>query len=402
MNASGRSVISNRERNRLRRTLVVTQVALSLVLVTCAMLFVRSFNHLLQMDAGFERNGILVTNMDMTSLKLSPAQRQIQKEQMLRTIRSLPGVGSAAQTNIVPIGNGGWNENILLGDKRAGISNFMRTSPGFFGTMKTPILLGRDFDEHDTAQSPNVAVVNQLFAEKMLKTKNPLGMTFSTRSYEDKPAVTYQIVGLVKNTAYQDLRDDFEPLVIVPAAQDDDPDPYPSYVIRTGLPMETISAEIKEAALQVNPAIALEFRVFKTQIDQSLARERMLASLFGFFGVLAGVLAVVGIYGVISYMVARRTNEIGIRMALGADRTDILSLIMREAGVLLAIGLAIGTGLAFVAARSASSLLYGLKPTDLMTYVGAIVLLTCVTVAASMLPAHRAARLDPMVALRDE
>src|SRR6185369_17327674 len=153
-------------------TLVVTQVALSRVLVTCAMLFVRSFNHLLQMDAGFERNGILVTNMDMTSLKLSPAQRQIQKEQMLRTIRSLPGVGSAAQTNIVPIGHGGWNENILLGNKRTGISNFMRTSPGFFGTMKTPILLGRDFDEHDTAQSPKVAVVNQLFAEKMLKTKN--------------------------------------------------------------------------------------------------------------------------------------------------------------------------------------------------------------------------------------
>ena len=402
MSASGRSVISSRERNGVRRTLVVTQVALSLVLVICAMLFVRSFNHLLQMDAGFEREGVLVTNMDMTPLNLSPEQRLIRKEQMLQAIRSLPGVESAAQTNIVPVSNSGWNENILIGEKRAGISNFMRISPGFFGTMKTPVLLGRDFDDRDSAKATKAAIVNQLFAEKLLKTSNPLGMTFSTRSYEDKPAVTFQVVGLVKNTAYQDLRDDFEPLVFLPAAQDDDPDTYPSYVIRSSLPMQTISAEVKEAALQVSPAIAIEFKVFKTQIAESLARERMLASLSGFFGLLAGVLAVVGIYGVISYMVARRTNEIGIRMALGASRGDILRLIMREAGVLLGIGLTIGTALAFVTARSAASLLYGLKPTDLVTYASAVTTLTCVTVAASMLPAQRAARLDPMVALRDE
>src|SRR6185369_12667046 len=157
-----------------------------------------------------------------------------------------------------------------------------------------------------------------------------------------------------------------------------------------------------ESVLHENRSISIEFRVFKTQITESLARERMLASLSGFFGVLAGVLAVVGIYGVISYMVVRRTNEIGIRMALGATRIDILRLILSEAGVLLGVGLTIGTALAFVVARSAASLLYGLKPTDLATYAGAIGALTCVTVAASMLPAQRAASLDPMVALRDE
>jgi hypothetical protein len=268
--------------------------------------------------------------------------------------------------------------------------------------MKTPMLLGRDFDERDSATSPKVAIVNQLFAEKMLKAANPVGMNFSVHSYADRPAVNYQVIGMVKNTAYWDLRDEFEPLAFVPVAQDDDPDAYPSYMVRTNLPMETMTAEIREATLKMNPAIVLEFRIFQTQIAESLARERMLASLSGFFGLLAGVLAVVGIYGVISYMVARRTNEIGIRMALGASRGDILRLIMREAGVLLSIGLAIGTALAFAAARSAASLLYGLKPTDLLTYASAVTTLTCVTVAASMLPAQRAARLDPMVALRDE
>lgn len=402
MNAAGRSVISSRERNGLRRALVVTQVALSLVLVICAMLFVRSFNHLQQMDAGFERDGLLVAYVDLTSLKLPPEQRQLKKDEILQIIRKLPGVESASQTNIVPLGGAGWNENILISGKRAGLSNFSRTSPGYFGTMKTPILLGRDFDERDSATSPKVAIVNQLFAEKLLKNANPIGATFSVHPYADRPAVDYQVIGVVKNTAYWDLRDEFQPLAFVPAAQDTDPDIYPSYMVRTNLPMETMTAEIKDAALSVNPAIVLEFRVFKTQVAESLARERMLASLSGFFGLLAGVLAVVGIYGVISYMVARRTNEIGIRMALGASRGDILRLIMREAGVLLSIGLVIGTALAFVAARSAASLLYGLKPTDLLTYASAVTTLTCITVAASMLPAQRAARLDPMVALRDE
>jgi predicted permease len=402
MNAAGRSMTSSRERNGLRRALVVSQVALSLVLVTCALLFVRSLNHLLDMDTGFEREGVLVTNLDLSSLKLPPEQRTIYKQQLLRRISALPGVESAAQTNIVPVSNSGWNENILVAHKRAGLANFMRTSPNFLGTMRIPLLLGRDFEERDSAEAPKVAIVNQLFAEKVLKTANPIGVTFATRSYESKPPIVYQVVGMVKNTAYQDLRDEFEPLVMVPSSQDTEPDLFPSYVTRTGLPMQTISAEVKEALLRENSSIAIEFHVFKTQIAESLARERMLASLSGFFGLLAGVLAVVGIYGVISYMVVRRTNEIGIRMALGATRIDILRLILSEAGVLLGVGLTIGTALAFVVARSAASLLYGLKPTDLATYAGAIGTLTCVTVAASMLPAQRAASLDPMVALRDE
>ena len=402
MNASGRTVISSRERNGLRRGLVVTQVALSLVLMVTALLFVRSLQHLMQMDVGFQRDGILITYADMTRLNLSKQQRLDYAAEMLENIRHLPGVQAAAQTNVVPASGFGWNESILVQDKRQGLSNFMRTSPGYFGTMGTPILLGRDFDDRDSATSPKVAVINQRFAEKILNTQNAVGMTFQTHSFEDRPALTFQVIGMVKNAKYGDVRDEFEPVAYVPAAQDDEPDGGPAYMVRTSLPMEHMTAEIKQSAMNMSPAISLDFRIFKTQINESLARERMLATLSGFFGVLAGVLAVVGIYGVISYMVVRRTNEIGVRLALGATRGNIVRLILREAGTLLGVGLAIGTVLAVIAGRAATSLLYGLKATDIATYGMAIGILGTVTCAASLLPAGRAAKLDPMVALREE
>jgi predicted permease len=402
MNASGRSVISSREKNGLRRGLVVTQVALSLVLMITALLFVRSLRHLMHMDVGFQREGILIAYVDMTRLNLSKQQRLDQATQMLDSIRHLPGVQAAAQTNIVPVAGYGWNENILVGGKKQGLSDFMRTSPGYFGTVGTPILLGRDFDERDSAKSPKVAIVTERFAEKLLKTPNAIGMSFEVHSYEDRPAEIYQIVGIVKDSKYRDVREEFQPLAYVPAAQDENPDGGPAYVLRGALPMETLTAEVKEAVMKMNPSISIDFRVFNTQITESLARERMLATLSGFFGVLAGVLAMIGIYGVISYMVIRRTNEIGIRMALGATRANIVRLILSEAGMLLGIGLVIGTALAAIAGRAAASLLYGLKSTDIATYGMAIALLTTVTCAATLLPAGRAAKLDPMVALRDE
>jgi ABC-type antimicrobial peptide transport system permease subunit len=184
--------------------------------------------------------------------------------------------------------------------------------------------------------------------------------------------------------------------------QDDRPDNYPQFVIHSGVPPASVVPAIKEAIMQSAPEAIIDFGMLQTQIRDSLLRERLMATLSGFFGFLAVVLATIGLYGVISYTVARRTNEIGIRVALGAQRGDVVGMIMREAGTMLLIGLAVGSVLTLVVARAAASLLYGLKPHDPLTLTIAVVALTLVAAAASFLPAHRAAGLDPMAALREE
>jgi ABC-type antimicrobial peptide transport system permease subunit len=225
---------------------------------------------------------------------------------------------------------------------------------------------------------------------------------FKIDVYKGEAQHEYQIVGLVKNTKYYDLREDFDPIAFYPQGQDEKPDPSTEIMIRSQLPLSSLMTEVKEATAQVNGGIAIDFHSLPAQVKDGLLRERLLASLSGFFGILAAILATVGLYGVIAYMVVRRTNEIGIRMALGAQPRSILAMIVREAAVLLSIGVAIGVLLSIFAARTATSLLFGLKPYDLTTLLLASLGLGVVTVAASLLPASRAARLDPMVALREQ
>jgi putative ABC transport system permease protein len=217
-----------------------------------------------------------------------------------------------------------------------------------------------------------------------------------------RPDLVYQIVGLVKDTKYGDLREEFSPIVFLAQAQDDQPDASLQVLLRTDGPISGLVASVKQIAAETSPALVLNFRVFETTIRESLLRERLMATLSGFFGFLAALLATIGLYGVISYMVVRRRNEIGVRMALGASRRDVLALILKEAGTLLGIGLAIGTGLALVAGSAARTLLFGLTPSDPLTMGIAVVSLAGIAAAASFLPAHRAATLDPMQALRED
>jgi predicted permease len=268
--------------------------------------------------------------------------------------------------------------------------------------METAFLAGRDFNEHDTATSPKVAIVNETFVRKFLDGKNPLGVTFREESYVGRPTPTYQIVGLVKDAKYLDLREEPVPLAYLAAAQDDRPDNFAQFLIRPSVPVATALPAIKQAISQFRPEITSEFHTLQSQIRDSLLRERLMATLSGFFGILAVLLAIIGLYGVISYTVARRTNEIGIRVALGAQRGRVIGIVMREAAVLVAMGLVVGSALALAASRTATSLLFGLTPYDPATLALAIAALAAVAAAASFLPAHRAARLDPMAALRDE
>jgi putative ABC transport system permease protein len=237
---------------------------------------------------------------------------------------------------------------------------------------------------------------------KFLEGANPVGRTLSVIQQGGKPDRIYQIVGLVKDTKYFDLREEFVPIVFLPDAQDDRPGAYTSLVIRSDGPLPEVVSSVKRSVAEVNPAMAIIFRVFETSVRETLLRERLMAMLSGFFGFLAAVLAMVGLYGVISYMVIRRTNEIGVRMALGAGRSRIVKMIMRESAVLLGIGVAIGAVLALVAGTTARALLFGLRPSDPATITLAVAALAVVAMLASFLPARRAAALDPMQALRDE
>jgi ABC-type antimicrobial peptide transport system permease subunit len=207
---------------------------------------------------------------------------------------------------------------------------------------------------------------------------------------------------LVKNTKYLELRESFRPIAFLDSSQDPRPDLSMQVLLRTDLPLADVMSSVKHSAAEVSPEIVIDFDNLKSMIQGSLLRERLMATLSGFFGFLAVLLATIGLYGVISYMVARQTNEIGIRMALGADRARVAGLIMREAALLLAIGLGFGIASSLIAAKAAESLLFGLKAHDPATFALAAASLAVVTLAASYLPSHRAARLDPLAALREE
>jgi putative ABC transport system permease protein len=405
MKAGSRAMTANRERFGLRRALVVSQVALSLVLLVGALLFSRSLRNLLTLNLGFQRTGILITGVDLTQLNLPAARLAAYKRDLLERLRSTPGVDSAAEAAIVPtegssINRTVWIDGSDLSQAKSPWFNFV--SPDFFKTMGTPLLAGRDFNDRDTPTSLKVVIVNEAFARQFTNGANPVGRRLWQKAELREPQIEYEIVGLVKNTKYQDLREQFPPLVYVPSSQGPTPDPMDQILIRSQAPLADLTARLKQAIAQVSPDIAIQFRSLQTMIHDELLSERLIATLSGFFGFLAALLAVIGLYGVMSYTVVRRTNEIGIRMTLGAGRGQIVGMIIREAGILLAIGLVAGVALSLAAGKAAGSMLFGLKPYDPVTLALAAASLIAVAMAASYLPARRAAKLDPMAALREE
>jgi predicted permease len=283
-----------------------------------------------------------------------------------------------------------------------GNSKFTWVSPGYFNTMGIPVVRGRGFNQNDTAASTRVAVVNQTFVRKLLRGADPIGQTLRTGQEPNYPSSVYEIVGVIPDTQYNDLRGETPPMTFAPASQFPAQGPWTVLMIHSNTPSAAISATIKRKLAATHPGVIMEFGDFQKEIRDQLTPERLMAILSGSFGILAAVLAMVGLYGVISFLVARRRNEIGIRLALGAERGQVVAMVMREAGRLLAIGVVTGVALSLVAGRGAQSLLFGLKPYDPVTLFAAAVLLALIAAAASFLPARRASRLDPMAALRDE
>lgn len=404
--SGGRSMTAGKEGFSLRRTLVATQVALSLALLAGALLFVRSLNNLMTTDAGFRGEGIVTVAVDFSRAQYPKEQRLAVHRQLREALAAVPGVVSIGQIMMTPVSGSGWDNAIGPDGKTAAGSGtnawFNRVGPEYFKTMGTRLIAGRDFDQRDTLASPKVAIVNEEFARKFFDGANPVGRTFHLEADAGKPETLFQIVGLVQNTKYYELREDFRPIGFFPIEQDERLGTEPVFAMRVaGSPGALINAA-RNTIAAVNPAMGIEFRSFSKQLEESLLRERLMARLSGAFGALAALLATMGLYGVISYMAARRRNEIGVRIALGADRGRVIRLVLREAALLLAAGIPVGLLLAIGAGRAASSMLYGLKPYDPFSIAAAVSLLIAVALAASYVPARRAAALEPMQALRSE
>jgi putative ABC transport system permease protein len=400
MRAGGRGLTTDRERFGMRRVLVVAQVSLSLVLLVGALLFVRSLQKLLAVDGGFRPEGVTTVHLDLRPLHYSKERLPLAYREMLSRIRSAPGIVSAAQVMLMPIGGGGWDETTWAEDSPSKRSDcfFNRVSPSYFQTMGTSLVSGRDFNDRDGEGNAKIAIVNEEFARVVFANVNPIGRRFRTEAPAGRADPIYEVVGVVRNTKYYDMREDFRPIAFLPTEQEQ-PDVRTTFVIRSAAPASEIMRIVKAAVL---PGIGLEFRRFSDRIQESLLRDRLMAILAGAFGILASVLATLGLYGVIAYMVARRRNEIGVRVALGADRGRVIRLVLREAALLLAVGLVIGTLLALWAGTAAGALLFGLKPYDPPTLAMAVVLLAAVALLASYWPARQASHLEPMSALRED
>jgi len=402
---SSRGTTAGRSRFGLRRVLVVSQIALSLTLLVGALLFARSLNNLAGLDAGFRQNGIVVADIDFTPLKLAKEGRVAFANDLLQRVRAIPGVEAASLATIVPLSGNGIGHDILWGETSepegdAPVAVFNIVSPSYFETLQTTILAGRDFDDHDTAAAPTVAIVNETFAKQFAKGANPVGMKFRVRRMQTTRL--YEIIGLVRNTRYGDLREEPQSIVYIAKAQYETPGADAQILIRSRAGLAGLTSSIKDMAVAVNPNLDLQFSTLRKTVDDGLLRDRLLATLSGFFGALAVLLAVIGLYGVMSYMVAQRRKEIAIRMALGAARVSIVGMVMWESGTLLLAGLAIGMAISLAGGRAATSMLFGLKPSDPFTLGTALLSLSLVATLASLVPAGRASRNTPMVALRDE
>ena len=406
LQAQGRAATAGPGRFAITRGLVVGQVALSLVLLIAAGLLLRSFEKLVTLDPGFRREGVLLVSMDAANTGYPKEQLHTVYRDMLERLRALPGVRSASASLLTPISGMGWNGDIVADgfvpkSERDGIVWFNGVTDAYFATLQTRRIAGRDFGAQDVAEWTPVAIVNESLARKVFGAANPMGKVFRTRDGRGLGVPT-EVVGVVQDAKYTRLNETETATAYMPMPQVELWGSGMNFELRAdGDPMALVPA-VRRLAGDVNRVISLDFTTLSEQVAASLARPRLLAMLSAFFGALALLLATVGLYGTVAYSVARRQSEIGIRVALGADGSRVVRMIMGEVGRLMVGGAALGTMIALAATRLLRSFLYGLTATDPATIVLAVASLAAVALAAGAVPAWRAARLDPMTALREE
>ncbi len=402
MKTGGRGVLGGTRGLWFQRALVTIQIAVSLVLIAGALLFVRSFQNLLTLDVGFRQEGLLLGVVDLSTPTRPPADLEAAKTRLVERIRAIPAVQAATTSTHLPLTGMSWTLGIRAPGVPASASKFIWVGPGYFQTMQIPLVAGRSIGSEDAAQSQRVLVVNETFVARCLGGRPAIGATVESVAEPDYPRTFYQIVGVVADTKYAALRDETPPIAYAPELQHPAPQPWTFLAVRTGAALNVVTPAVERALRATGIPTDLVLWRLRDQVRDGLVRERLMSWLSGFFGVLAVLLAALGLYGVMSYAVARRSTEIAIRTALGARRADVLWLVLGQACRLLAIGLPAGALAALAVGRTADALLFGLQPDDPATLALAAVLLGAVGLAAAYVPAARAARVSPVDGLRQD
>ena len=401
-----RGVVGGGGRFQVGHGLVALQVALSFVLVFGSTLFVRTLVSLTSQDMGFESSRVLVGSLDLRRTGVAPEQRLQMFTRVREALAAVPGIDAAATSLVTPVSGSTWNLAIRVpgydANDRRGVL-FNGVSPNYFSAMGTPLLAGRDIADTDRSGAPNVMVVNEAFGKKYFNGENPVGKTFTILGFtKDRPDREMQIVGMVANAKYQRLREPAQPTMYGALAQERTLNSGARVTVRTaGTPMDSRNA-IVAAITGVHKDIAIDLKPLDEDLGANVLQERLVANLSGVFGSLALLLAALGLYGVMSYTVTRRRNEIGIRMALGAEPAKVVALVLRHVALITAAGLIVGAAAAAGTGRFINALLFNLAATDRTMIAITALTLASAAAIAGYLPARRAAKIDPMAALRED
>jgi predicted permease len=383
---------------RIRRFLIVFQIALSLTILFAAGLLTRTLRSLQTIDLGFDPARVIALNVDPAMNGHTPEETERVFDEILGRLRAHPGIAAASLAVVAPLEGNMISLNFDVPGhvkKSSDVqTNFNMISPGYFKTLNQALLAGRDLTDRDVKKAPRVAIVNKLFADQYMPGQNPVGRSF-------KMGGDVEIIGVTSDSRYQDLRETPCPLIYLPAKQTNNSG-Y-TLLIRTRLESRKAIADIRDTIRSVDPRLPI-FRVreMQDQIDQGMSSERVLSFLSTLFSALATLLCGIGIYGLIAYAVSRRTREIGLRFALGAQKVDVANLFLRESVLLVAAGIAAGIPLALASTRVMKTLLYGVRPGDPVTLWLTIAIFVVAGLLASLLPVLKAARIEPVQALREE
>lgn len=394
-------------RFRSRKLIVASQVAFSLVLLVAAGLLLRSFAKLATLDPGFDPKNVLIVYPNLWQAKVPRDRRPTTLDQIQNRLRALPGVLSASRSSVTPaeVSYGAhdvhteWSKGFTDAES---LSMSVNVSPEYFGTLRMQFVAGRDFNGGDTATSPMVAIIDQTAARRFFPDMDPVGRTFWIDGIAGQPGPPIEVVGIVRDAKYQSLREQIHPTVFFPATQAPDLLVADAFELRTAIRHTALISSVQAAVASVNSGISLEFHTLAQQVSDSMVQERLLAQLSGFFGSLALMLALIGLYGTVSYLVAQRQREFGIRMALGAEPGSILRLIMRDVFSVVAIGLLAGIAMSLAATRVLQQLLFGIGTRDTVTLVVAVAALSIVALVAGYFPGRWATKIEPVEALRYE